>query len=123
VGKTHYAPESLFPFEWGIPAGRFGRDDVGMAEACEPFVRGAAPFFLYWCSHNPHRAGVLPGHPLGADSFGNPAAAFAGDREQPYREDEVIVPPFLSDTPEAWIGALAASSTCCAARAAPTTRW
>jgi N-sulfoglucosamine sulfohydrolase len=100
VGKMHYAPESLFPFEWGIPDGELGRDDVRMAEACKEFVRGSEPFFLYWCSHNPHRAGILPGHPLRPDSFGNPAQAFPGDAEHAYREEDVIVPPFLSDTPE-----------------------
>lgn len=101
VGKKHYAPDSLFPFDWGHPEGRFGRDDVKMSEACREFVRESDPFFLYWCSHNPHRAGVVAGHPLRPDGFGNPVESFAGDREEPYPEDRVVVPPFLSDTPEA----------------------
>ena len=33
AGKKHYAPESLFPFQWHCPEGH-GRDDVAMAEAC-----------------------------------------------------------------------------------------
>jgi len=56
VGKRHYAPESLFPFDWERPQGAFGRDDVAMSESCREFVRGGGPFFLHWCSHNPHRA-------------------------------------------------------------------
>ena len=100
VGKRHYAPDHLFPFDWGYPEYRFGRDDVKMSEACRQFIREPAPFFLYWCSQNPHRLGVLDSHPLHPDNFGNPAEAFAADEEQTYTEDTVVVPPFLSDTPE-----------------------
>ena len=100
IGKKHYAPEHIYPFGWGPEDRTYGRDDVRMSEACREFVRGEDPFFLYWCSHNPHRAGFLDGHPLRPNGFGNPAAPFAGDEEQPYSEDEVVVPPFLSDIPE-----------------------
>lgn len=100
VGKKHYAPDRIFPFDWGYPEGHFGRDDVKMAEACREFVRGSEPFFLYFCSHNPHRGGVLQHHPLRPDGFGNPQGSFVGDHETPYSEDNVLVPPFLSDTPE-----------------------
>jgi N-sulfoglucosamine sulfohydrolase len=100
VGKQHYAPERIFPFDGGHPAGAFGRDDVRMAESCRDFVRSDKPFFLYWCSHNPHRAGKVEDHPLGPDSFGNPKTPFPGDTERTYREEDVEIPPFLSDTPE-----------------------
>ena len=100
VGKKHYAPEHLFPFEWGYPDGVFGRDDVRMSESCREFIQGPEPFFLYWCSHNPHRGGVLGDHPLRPNRFGNPPDSFPGDQERPYSEDDVIVPSFLSDTPE-----------------------
>jgi N-sulfoglucosamine sulfohydrolase len=100
VGKKHYAPERVYPFDWGFPDGEFGRDDVRMAESCREFVRGEEPFLLYWCSKNPHRAGVLETHPLGPDTFGNPPESFPGDEEQPYSEEDVVVPSFLSDTPE-----------------------
>jgi N-sulfoglucosamine sulfohydrolase len=100
VGKTHYVPERLFPFDWGAPPAQFGRDDVAMAEYCRPFVAEREPFFLYWCSHNPHRGGKIADHPLGANSFGNPARPFAGDTEQPYAPEDVEVPAFLPDIPE-----------------------
>jgi N-sulfoglucosamine sulfohydrolase len=100
VGKKHFAPDSVFPFDWGIPEGAFGRDDVRMAEGCRPFIRGASPFFLYYCSFNPHRAGVVEDHPLQPNDFGNPRESFPGDREQSFAEAEVPVPSFLSDTPE-----------------------
>ncbi len=101
VGKQHYAPEHLFPFDWGRPEGEFGRDDVRMSEACRDFIAAEEPFFLYWCSHNPHRSGaVLESHPCRPNLFGNPESPFDGDSEVSYSEDEVIVPPFLPDTPE-----------------------
>lgn len=100
VGKKHYAPENLFPFDWGPVDETFGRDDVRMSEACREFVRDEDPFFLYWCSYNPHRGGRLDDHPLQPDGFGNPPTPYPGDEEQPYSEDEVVVPSFLSDLPE-----------------------
>ncbi len=100
VGKMHYAPEELFPFDWGYPAVEFERDDVRMSEACRDFIRGEEPFFLYWCSLNPHRAGIVEDHPLQPNSFGNPKTPYANDTEQFYDENEVEVPSFLSDTPE-----------------------
>jgi N-sulfoglucosamine sulfohydrolase len=101
VGKMHYAPESIFPFQEGFPAGHFGRDDVRMSEACREFVRGERPFFLYWCSMNPHRGGgPLASHPCKPDRFGNPESAFPGDEEELFDETDVHVPAYLPDTPE-----------------------
>jgi len=101
VGKMHYAPEELFPFQQGHPGGRFGRNDVQMSEACREFIKGKKPFFLYWCSFNPHRGGgKVESHPCKPDRFGNPEKSFSGDEEMVYDEDEVFVPPYLPDTPE-----------------------
>jgi len=100
VGKRHYAPEHLFPWDWEQPDGAFGRDDVRMSDSCREFVRGGAPFFLYWASHNPHRAAVKEEHPLKPNGFGNPSESFPGDTEQIFSEDEVIVPSFLPGTPQ-----------------------
>lgn len=104
VGKQHYAPVSLFPWDWERPAGEAGRDDIRMSETCREFVRGndgqEEPFFLYWCSHNPHRKTVVETHPLRPNDFGNPAEPFPNDTERIYSPDEVVVPFFLSDTPE-----------------------
>jgi N-sulfoglucosamine sulfohydrolase len=101
VGKKHFAPDAVFPFRYNIPEERFGRDDVAMSEACRDLISGEEPFFLYWCSFNPHRSGqVLENHPCRPNVFGNPNYPFDGDAEQIYSDDEVIVPRFLSDTPE-----------------------
>ena len=102
VGKMHYAPEPIFPFQAGHPQGRFGRDDVRMSEACRELVRGEGPFFLYWCSMNPHRSGgVVKEHPCRPDRFGNPEQAFPGDEERVFGDEEVEVPRWLPDIPEA----------------------
>lgn len=101
VGKQHYAPERIFPFRDGYPAGKFGRNDVQMSESCREFVQGDKPFFLYWCSMNPHRGGgPIESHPCKPDRFGNPEESFPGDEEMIYNDDKVFVPPYLPDTPE-----------------------
>jgi len=100
IGKYHVAPGNVFPFDEVIPWSG-GRDDVGMAEASRPALEGAEPFFLYWCSFNPHRGGgTLESHPCKPDRFGNPDESFPGDQETPFRDDEVAVPHYLPDTPE-----------------------
>ena len=101
VGKRHYAPDAAFPFSYSEPDGRFGRDDVAMSEGCREFIVGDEPFFLHWCSHNPHRDELFAeDHPCRPNRFGNPDQPFDGDREDIYSEAEVEVPPYLSDTPE-----------------------
>ena len=106
MGKKHYRPEHLFPFEldppeWGSDEDLLRhRDDRWFADRCADFVAGGSPFFLYWCSHNPHRNTIRTDHPLRPDDFGNPAEAFPGDVEQPFDPAEVVVPPFLPDLPE-----------------------
>ena len=101
VGKQHYAPERLFPFKEGFPVPKFGRDDVRMSEACRELVRRDEPFFLYWCSMNPHRGGgPLTTHPCRPDRFGNPIESFPGDNEESFDDSKVVVPSFLPDTLE-----------------------
>lgn len=105
VGKQHYAPEAQFPFDFSPPHYLFGRDDVAMAKACRSFIEQDEPFFLYYASWNPHPEGASGGpatwHPLKPRSFGNPQQSFPGDDEQTYRDEEVLIPPFMNDTPEA----------------------
>ena len=100
VGKFHHAPESVFAFDTVIPAA--GRDDVRMSENCRAFISQEEPFFLYWCSFNPHRDGrVLETHPCRPNRFGNPDQDFPGDREQLYDDAGIPVPSYLPQTPEA----------------------
>ncbi|MFA7232286.1 MAG: sulfatase [Victivallaceae bacterium] len=98
IGKRHFAPEEVYPFQLKIEDYGQTRDDVAMAEASREFLSGDKPFFLYYCSFNPHRDGRTVGDgKLAPNSFGNPEHDFPGDKEKSY--DNVIVPSFLNDTP------------------------
>ncbi len=100
VGKRHYAPEAIFRWDWEEPEGRYGRDDVRMSDACRPFIRGEEPFFLYWCSYNPHRSGEWDERDSNRPNrFGNPAKSFPGDEEAEFDPGKVVVPSFLPDIP------------------------
>jgi N-sulfoglucosamine sulfohydrolase len=100
AGKFHVGPEKVFRFQENI-GDKFGRDDVKMSENCRSVIQRQEPFFLYWCSHNPHRGGgVVDSHPCKPDRFGNPEKSFPGDEETIYSEEEVVAPDYLSDTPE-----------------------
>lgn len=105
IGKKHYRPESMFPFQWDPPDEteeelKRQRDDLHMADRCKAFIDDddGRPFFLYYCSHNPHRENLRQDHPLKPDDFGNPPAPFPGDEEVTFDADEVIVPRYLVDT-------------------------
>jgi N-sulfoglucosamine sulfohydrolase len=101
AGKKHYAPDSIFPFDFNPSERHLDRDDLALAEECRSFIAGDEPFFLYWCSFNPHRGpNNDEPHPCRPNRFGNPEESFPGDKERLYSDDEVIVPPFLSDIPE-----------------------
>lgn len=123
IGKQHYRPESQFPFDWDPEetskaissydlqevhgdddddAYRRVRDDVLKADQCVDFINqdDDRPFFLYFASYNPHRENLRPDHPLKPDDFGNPTEDFPGDKELKFNPDDVIVPNFLTDTPE-----------------------
>ncbi|RMF40003.1 MAG: DUF4976 domain-containing protein [Planctomycetota bacterium] len=102
VGKYHVAPESVYQFDQSL--GEFGRDVVQMVDAARPLFDPAStqPFFLYICTSDPHRGGgTVSQEPLAANRFGNPAGKpYRGIKEVEYAPEDVIVPPFLPDTPE-----------------------
>ena len=102
IGKYHVGPEAVFRFETVLSAN--DRNPVAMADACRGELAKAddRPFFLYFCTGDPHRGGgVADELPHKPDRFGNPAPGdrFAGIDEVKYDAAEVIVPPFLPDTP------------------------
>jgi N-sulfoglucosamine sulfohydrolase len=72
-----------------------------MAENCRGFLgaRDERPFFLYFCTSDPHRSGERGAPPTGPDLFGN-GKSYPGVDEVKYDPKDVIVPPFLPDTPE-----------------------
>ena len=118
IGKLHVAPEAVYHFDTYLE--HSGRNIVKMAEACRPFLTETAlassslpppkPFFLYFAPQDPHRSGksdpaFTPSPESGSsapDLFGNlpGRAAYEEITEVFYRPEDVIVPPFLPDTPE-----------------------
>ncbi|MHC4167624.1 MAG: sulfatase family protein [Planctomycetota bacterium] len=101
IGKYHVAPDEVYKFDMAIPGN--SRSPVQMADNCKNFISSDdEPFFLYYCTSDPHRGGgtanELPGKP---DRFGNkPKGAYPGVDEVKYDPKDVVVPPFLPDLPE-----------------------
>jgi N-sulfoglucosamine sulfohydrolase len=102
VGKYHVAPESVYHFQTVFKAN--DRNPVEMADVTKEFITDSKdkPFFLYYCSSDPHRDGLEVDVPYKPNSFGNREDGFyPGIKEVHYDPKDVIVPPFLPDTPEA----------------------
>ena len=79
AGKYHVAPEEVYHFERYLKGGA----PANMAEQCRDFIAddSGAPFFLYFCTTEPHR----PFHREGSAEVS---------------PEDVIVPRYLPDTPE-----------------------
>ncbi len=99
IGKYHVAPDEVYKFDAALQAN--SRSPVEMAEKCRVFVAADGPFFLYFCTSDPHRGGgkaeELSTKP---DRFGNRPQGYRGITADRYKPEDVIVPPFLPDTPE-----------------------
>ncbi len=97
IGKYHLAPEYVYHFEDYRNEGAQGnRNAVRMAENAKAWIEedDKRPFFLYWCSADPHRGG-------GPDGFANhneDPNYYPGVTQVKYRPEDVIVPPWLNDT-------------------------
>jgi N-sulfoglucosamine sulfohydrolase len=98
VGKVHVGPAAAYPFEVVLPAN--ARSTVEMARQCRRALRSAdpRPFFLYFCPTDPHRSGDVGPAPAKPDRFGN--RPYPGVSAVAYDPKNVLVPPFLPDTPE-----------------------
>ena len=102
-GKYHVAPEQVYQFDEFIPGS--SRSPVVMAENCQDFIAAESerPFFLYFCTSDPHRSGSEATElPYAPNRFGNPAPdgkTYPGITEVPVDPQDVIVPGFLPDTP------------------------
>lgn len=98
-GKYHVAPEVVYDFEAVLPGS--DRNTVEQANACKEFLNSAdgCPFFLYFCTNDPHRSEqFVESNPEEPNAFGN-QANFERVKTISYSEEEVIVPDFLPDTP------------------------
>ncbi|MXX96664.1 MAG: sulfatase [Rhodothermaceae bacterium] len=81
TGKYHVAPPSVYVFEDEIVPE--GSSPLERAEACAPVFdqNDSRPFFLYFCTNEPHRP-------------------FVRDGSDPVSPEEVLVPDYLPDIPE-----------------------
>ncbi len=105
IGKYHVAPEEVYHFESYLKGN--GRNAVQMAETAKEFITAndEKPFFLYFGTSDPHRGGGKDQTYAGKhkpDLFGNKPdkGAHPGVDEVFYDAKDVVVPPFLPDTPE-----------------------
>ncbi len=97
IGKYHVAPETIYHFDVTYSADP--RNTIEMAEACKGIFDSEDPFFLYFCTDDPHRGD--PFKPERWDMpnlFGNKPEGYAGVESVRYSPDEVLVPSFLPDT-------------------------
>ena len=105
IGKYHVAPETVYQFENYLKGN--GRNAVEMADRCKDFITAddEKPFFLYFGTSDPHRGGgtdKTSKRDLKPNLFGNKAnrGSFPGVDEVFFDPADVVVPPFLPDTPE-----------------------
>jgi N-sulfoglucosamine sulfohydrolase len=101
IGKFHVGPESVYRFDEKLPGDP--RSAVEMAENCRKLIDETSerPFFLYFCTGDPHRGGRAKELPHRPDGFGNRPGgeSYPGVVPVHYDPADVIVPPFLPDTP------------------------
>jgi N-sulfoglucosamine sulfohydrolase len=99
IGKYHLAPRYVYKFQDYRNQGVQGnRNSVRMAKNAKAWLKegGDKPFFLYFCTSDPHRGGG----PGGFANFNNDPGHYPGVKEVKYRPQDVIVPPWLPDTKE-----------------------
>ena len=100
IGKYHVAPEAVYKFETVLPGNP--RNAVQMANASREFIAAddERPFFLYFCTSDPHRSGgSVEGDPYKADPFGNKPESYPGVTLESFDPKDVKVHSFLPDTP------------------------
>jgi len=100
IGKYHVAPEEVFYFQEVMHAN--SRNAVAMADSCIGFIEDNReyPFFLYFCTSDPHRSRAISNEPLAPDAFGNINGGHQGVEETYFTTADVIVPPYLPESKE-----------------------
>ena len=112
AGKFHVGANETYAFETRLDSPY--RNSPSMADSARDFIAADddRPFFLYFATHDPHRGerwlddGTRADHLTDIDTpddFGNTTEGGRNNEAVTYSPDEVIVPPFLPDTPMARI--------------------
>jgi N-sulfoglucosamine sulfohydrolase len=100
IGKYHLAPKYVYEFQEYRNQGVQGnRNSVRMAQNAKGWMKEIGndkPFFLYFCTSDPHRGGG----PDGFSNFNNKPGYYPGVKPVRYKPADVIVPPWLPDTKE-----------------------
>ncbi len=96
IGKYHVAPESVYHFDEVYEADP--RNTVEMAERSRQIFDSKEPFFLYFCTDDPHRGDPFkPEKWSDPNRFGNKDEGYEGVETIKYSPEEVLVPNFLPD--------------------------
>lgn len=99
IGKYHVAPEKVYHFQEELKANP--RNTYEMAEKCADVLKSDKPFFLYFCTDDPHREkSTDPSKWDAPNSFGNRPEGYPGVINKVYDPKNVLVPSFLPDTKE-----------------------
>lgn len=99
IGKYHVAPEEAYKFRTVLEEN--ARSTYEMAEACKAVLHGELPFFLYFCTDDPHRGPATDsGDWTEPNKFGNREKGYPGITPETYDPEEVVVPDFLPDNSE-----------------------
>ncbi len=103
VGKYHVAPAEVYKFDTVIRGS--SRHPVQMANNSKRFIEADddKPFFLYFCTSDPHRGGGVAGElPHKPDRFGNlpNKKSRAGIKPIFYDPAKLKTPPYLPNTDE-----------------------
>ena len=114
IGKKHVGPDAVYPFDFSYteenyPINQVGRNITFIKQLVHKFLTaaksGKQPFFLYVAFHDPHRCGhTHPQFGVFCEKFGDGSVGM-GDIPDwhpiDYNADDVVVPYFIPDTPQA----------------------
>ncbi len=100
IGKYHVAPESVYHFDTTYRADP--RNTVEMAEVSSDIFDQDKPFFLYFCTDDPHRSDFTTEADdwRSPNRFGNRDGGYEDVSTVTFDPKDVIVPEFLPDNDE-----------------------
>ncbi len=100
IGKYHVAPETVYHFDTTYSADP--RNTVEMAEVSSVIFDSDKPFFLYFCTDDPHRSDFTTAADdwRAPNRFGNKDEGYAGVETITFDPKDVLVPDFLPDNEE-----------------------